>query len=236
MINYIDSREMGRGRHGWLDSHFHFSFAEYYNPTNIQFGVLRVLNDDIVQPGEGFDTHPHRDMEIISYVIEGQLTHRDSMGNTRTLTRGQAQYMSAGTGVTHSEYNHGGSELRFAQIWILPDKEGYEPNYGDYMFELQDRFDKWLPIATSYENASNDAPIKIHSDINMYATILSQGKHIEFEVKNGRQVYMVLFEGEAVVNGIRMNMRDAMEIVQESVTISAETEIHLLIIEMAHKV
>ena len=232
MIRYIDSRKMGRGRHGWLDSHFHFSFAEYFNSANIKFGVLRVLNDDIVQPGEGFDTHPHRDMEIISYVIKGELTHRDSMGNTRTLTRGQAQYMSAGTGVTHSEYNHGGSKLRFAQIWILPDKEGYIPNYGDYMFELKDRFDKWLPIATSYENTSNDAPIKIHADINMYATILSQGKQIEFEVKNGRQVYMVLFEGEATVNGVHMNMRDALEAVQESLVISAETEIHVLVIEM----
>ena len=233
MIRYIDSRKMGRGRHGWLDSHFHFSFAEYYNPANIQFGVLRVLNDDIVQPGEGFGTHPHRDMEIISYVIEGELTHRDSMGNTRTLTRGQAQYMSAGTGVTHSEYNHGGSELRFAQIWILPDRESYKPNYGDYMFKLEDRFNKWLPIATSYENTSNDAPIKIHADINMYATALSEGKQIDFQVKHNRQAYLVLLEGEVTVNSIAMNMRDALEIVNEDITITASTESHLLIIEMA---
>ena len=233
MMKYIDSRKMGRGRHGWLDSHFHFSFAEYYNPDNISFGVLRVLNDDIVQAGEGFGTHPHRDMEIISYVIKGELSHRDSMGNTRTLTKGQSQYMSAGTGVTHSEYNHGKSELRFAQIWILPDKKGYEPNYGDYLFKWEDRFDKWLPIATSYENTSNDAPIKIHADINMYAAILSKGKQAGFQVKSGRQAYLVLLEGEATVNGIRMNMRDALEIVQEDLIISAETEAHLLVIEMA---
>jgi redox-sensitive bicupin YhaK (pirin superfamily) len=233
MIKYIDSKKMGRGRHGWLDSYFHFSFAEYCNPGNVRFGVLRVLNDDIVQAGEGFGTHPHRDMEIISYVIKGELSHRDSMGNVHTLTRGQSQYMSAGTGVTHSEYNHTDGELRFAQIWIFPDRNGYEPNYGDYRFKLEDRFDKWLPVATSYGNTANDAPIKIHADINMYATILSKGKQAGFRVGGDRQAYLVLFEGGATVNGIRMNTRDALEIVKEDVTITAEQEAHFLIIEMA---
>ncbi|MDR0940839.1 MAG: pirin family protein [Bacteroidales bacterium] len=233
MIKYIDSKKMGRGRHGWLDSHFHFSFAEYFNPDNIRFGALRVVNDDIVQAGEGFDTHPHRDMEIISYVIQGELSHRDSMNNAHTLTRGQSQYMSAGRGVTHSEYNWGDSELRFAQIWIFPDKIGYTPNYGDYRFKLEDRFNKWLPMATSYENTENAAPIKIHADINMYSTILSKGKQIDFRVGNDRQAYLVLFEGEATVNGIHMNMRDALEIVKEDITITANTEAHVLIIEMA---
>ncbi|MDR0543145.1 MAG: pirin family protein [Dysgonamonadaceae bacterium] len=233
MIRYIDSKKMGRGRHGWLDSHFHFSFAEYFNPDNIRFGVLRVLNDDIVQTYEGFDTHPHRDMEIISYVIEGELSHRDSMGNAHTLTRGQSQYMSAGTGVTHSEYNYGNSELRFAQIWIFPDKLHYKPNYGDYRFRLEDRFDKWLPIATSYDNIASDAPIRVHADINMYATILSEGKQIQFQVGDDRQAYLVLFEGEAAVNGIHMNMRDAMEILKEDISITALRESHFLVIEMA---
>jgi redox-sensitive bicupin YhaK (pirin superfamily) len=233
MIKYIDSKKMGRGQHGWLDSHFHFSFAEYFNPENIRFGVLRVLNDDIVQAGEGFGTHPHRDMEIISYVIEGELSHRDSMGNAHTLSRGQSQYMSAGTGVTHSEYNHTDSELRFAQIWFLPDKNGYKPNYGDYRFKWEDRVDKWLPIATCYDNKANTAPIKIHADINMYAAMLSKGKQIEFEVRSDRQAYLVLLEGEASVNGVNMNMRDALEIVKEDITITAEKDSHFLIIEMA---
>ncbi|MDR1503788.1 MAG: pirin family protein [Prevotella sp.] len=232
MIKYVDSRKMGRGIHGWLDSHFHFSFAEYCNPDNVRFGVLRVLNDDVVQSGEGFDTHPHRDMEIISYVIEGELSHRDSMGNAHILTRGQSQYMSAGTGVTHSEYNHGDGELRFAQIWFFPDKKGYKPNYGDYRFQLEDRNDKWLPIATSYDNPLNDAPIKIHADINMYATILTKGKQLEFQVKSDRQAYLVLLEGSALVNGIHMNMRDGLEIVEESITITSVEDSHFLIIEM----
>lgn len=233
MIKYIDSKKMGRGKHGWLDSHFHFSFAEYFNSENIRFGVLRVLNDDIVEAGEGFGTHPHRDMEIISYVIKGELSHRDSMGNAHTLTAGQSQYMSAGTGVTHSEYNHTSEELRFAQIWIFPDKNGYKPNYGDYRFRLEDRFDRWLPIATSYDNMENNAPIKIHADINMYATILSKNNQIDFNVGNDRQAYLVLLEGEASVNNINMNTRDAMEIVKEDIIITTKQKSHFLIIEMA---
>lgn len=233
MIKYIDSEKMGRGRHGWLDSHFHFSFAEYCNPRNVRFGALRVLNDDIVQAGEGFDTHPHRNMEIISYVIQGELSHRDSMGNAHTLTRGQAQYMSAGTGVTHSEYNHGEGELRFAQVWLFPDHMGYAPNYGDHRFKLEDRLDKWLPIATSYGNIANTAPIKIHSDVNMYATILSEGKRIDFHVGTDRQAYLVMFEGDATVNGIHLNMRDALEIVKEDITITANEDSHFLVMEMA---
>jgi redox-sensitive bicupin YhaK (pirin superfamily) len=216
-----------------LESHFHFSFAEYFNPDNIRFGALRVLNDDIVQAGEGFGTHPHRDMEIISYVIRGELSHRDSMGNAHTLTRGQSQYMSAGTGVTHSEYNHGEGELRFAQIWCFPDRNGYKPNYGDHRFALEERFDRWMPLATSYDNTENTAPIKIHADVNIYATILSAGKRLDFEVGGDRQAYLVLFEGEATVNGVRMNARDAMEVVQENITITAGSEAHLLVIEMA---
>jgi redox-sensitive bicupin YhaK (pirin superfamily) len=141
--------------------------------------------------------------------------------------------MSAGTGVTHSEYNLTDGELRFAQIWVFPDRKGYKPNYGDYRFKLEDRFDKWLPVATSYDNAENAAPIKIHADINMYATILSKGKQIEFQVGGDRQAYLVLFEGEASVNGTRMNMRDALEIVKEDITITAAQDAHILIIEMA---
>ena len=233
MLKYIDSKKMGRGKHGWLDSHFHFSFADYYNPDNIQFGVLRVMNDDTVEQLTGFDTHPHKDMEIVSYVIDGELTHADSMRNERTLARGQAQYMSAGTGVYHSEHNMGTDMLRFLQIWILPDAMGYKPAYGDYRFKLSDRFDRWMPIAAKYGDETSDAPIRVHADINMYASIISKGKVQDFEVRKGRQAYLVLIEGEAEVNGIHMNMRDAMEITEENVTINALDDAHVLVIEMA---
>jgi redox-sensitive bicupin YhaK (pirin superfamily) len=233
VLRYIDHKKMGRGIHGWLDSHFHFSFAEYYNPKNIQFGVLRVINDDMVEPGMGFDTHPHENMEIISYVVDGELTHGDSMGNKQTLTRGQVQYMSAGTGVLHSEYNLNKTGLRFLQIWILPDKNGYTPNYGDYRFAFEDRRDTWLPVASGTENKTSKAPIRIHADINAYAAVVSKGKKLEFETAKDRQAYLVLIEGSAMVNNIEMSMRDAIEITEENITISAGEDAHLLIIEMA---
>ena len=233
MLRYIDSQKMGRGRHGWLDSHFHFSFAEYYNPSNMQFGVLRVINDDMVQPSAGFDTHPHKDMEIISYVIQGELTHADSMGNKHTLTRGQVQYMSAGTGVTHSEHNLGRDLLRFLQIWILPDKKGVTPNYGDYRFDFADREDRWLPIAASLSNSHSRAPIKIHADINVYAAVASSGDPLEFPVLPGRQAYLVMIENQATINGTLMHTRDALEIVEESIQVEPEGSAHMLIIEMA---
>ena len=239
MIKYIDHTKMGRGIHGWLDSHFHFSFAEYYNPKNIRFGVLRVMNDDIVQCGEGFDTHPHENMEIISYVVRGELTHKDSMGNERTLSRGQVQYMSAGTGVTHSEYNHGTEPLRFFQIWFFPDREGYAPNYGDVRFRLEDRYGKWLPIAGPAPDGA--APIKIHADINAYAAIISGGESLDFELAPDRQAYLALIEGNAELRGAEgssaaITMRDAAEITGERFTVSAESggdPAHVLVIEMA---
>jgi redox-sensitive bicupin YhaK (pirin superfamily) len=233
MLKFLDHKKMGRGRHGWLDSHFHFSFAEYRNPANVSFGVLRVFNDDIVKPGEGFDAHPHRDMEIISYVVYGELSHRDSMGNDHTLTRGQAQYMSAGTGVMHSEYNHTDEDLRFAQIWIFPDKQGYPPVYGDYRFELEERYDRWMPIATGYDNRQSTAPIKVHQDINAYATILCQGSEIDFKVAADRQAYLVCLEGQATVGAIVMEARDALEITSEDVHVKTSGGCHLFVIEMA---
>ncbi|MCL1799498.1 MAG: pirin family protein [Eggerthellaceae bacterium] len=228
----MDSTKMGRGQHGWLDSHFHFSFAEYYNPDNIQFGELRVLNDDVVQPGTGFDTHPHKDMEIITYVIEGELTHKDSMGNEHTLTRGQSQYMSAGTGITHSEHNWGSEPLRLIQTWVFPDKEGYTPAYGDYRFKFEDRYNTWLPIATGYDAKDSTAPIKVHADVNLYAAVLPQGGAIEFKVGKGRQAYLVLLEGKVAVRDIGLSTRDALEIVEEDVRITADEESHLYAIEM----
>jgi redox-sensitive bicupin YhaK (pirin superfamily) len=242
MIKLIKHEDMGRARHGWLDSHHHFSFASYYNPANIQFGVLRVLNDDIVQPGTGFDLHPHENMEIISYVIDGELTHGDSMGNERTLGRGEVQYMSAGTGVWHSEYNHGSAPHRFFQIWFLPDAAGYKPNYGDMRFAWEARVGKWLHIATWDKAADKNGsptgdtattPIGIHQDINMYATYLEDGASLPFEVAPDRQAYLVVAEGAALVNGTLVGQRDALEIVGENVTVEAPKSAHIVVIEMA---
>ncbi|MDR1890446.1 MAG: pirin family protein [Zoogloeaceae bacterium] len=235
MLRYIDSKKMGRSDLGWLKSHFHFSFAEYRNPANVQFGVLRVLNDDQVEPGTGFDRHPHKNMEIISYVAEGELTHTDSMGNSATLRRGEVQYMSAGTGVFHGEHNRGQNRLRLLQIWILPDQQGLPPDYGDFRFDGSARENIWLPIAAQVGDSDSSAPVRVHADIHLYVTLLQQDKRLNFKVSEGRQAYLTLIEGEAEVSGIRLFMRDALEIVEEDITLNANAgkDAHALIIEMA---
>ena len=229
MLKKIDSNNMGSSYLGWLESKFHFSFAEYYNPNNMNFGVLRVINDDLIQPNTGFEIHPHRDMEIISYVVNGELTHGDSMGNKNTISRGHAQYMSAGTGVYHSEHNFGKDTLRLLQIWILPDKQDYTPNYGDYKFNWDDRQNKWLYMVSGKDGS---APIKINQDMNIYALELEEGKDIDFKVNKGRQAYLVQIEGNSLINEIELNERDGMEIVEEDILIKAKKTSHILILEM----
>lgn len=229
MLRKIDSRNMGSSNFGWLRSKFHFSFAEYYNPNNINFGVLRVINDDLIEPNTGFDIHPHKDMEIISYVVNGEITHGDSMGNKKTLSRGDVQYMSAGTGVYHSEHNFGKDTLRLLQIWILPDKQGHTHSYGDYKFNWNDRENKWLHIVSS---KAGNAPIKINQDMNIYVLELEKGKEIDFKVNKERQAYLVQIEGSSLINTVELNERDGMEIVEEDILIKAKETSHIMVLEM----
>lgn len=230
MIQKIPHDAMGRSNLGWLRSLFHFSFAEYYNPENMNFGVLRVINDDLVDSMTGFNTHPHRDMEIISYVVDGALTHGDSMGNRSTIRRGHVQYMSAGTGVTHSEHNLDEGVARFLQIWILPDRKGHVPAYGDLRLDWDLRVGKWLHFVSP---VGGGAPIEIHQDANFYALELAAGQSLPFEVKPGRQAYLVLIEGEAEINGLGLEARDALTSLETALTVKAKQTSHLLVIEMA---
>ena len=224
MIKRVDHSKMGRSELGWLDSWFHFSFAEYYNPDNIQYGALRVINDDIIQPHTGFDTHPHKNMEIITYVADGELTHGDSMDNKRTLTRGNVQYMSAGSGIFHSELNESDERLRLLQIWILPDADNYIPQYGDYHFPWTNRLKQWTQIGK--------APIRIHQDMNIFVTQLVQNQSLEYEILPGRQAYLVLIEGRAKLNQVTLEKRDGAEIAAGKLTIQAQAEAHILFFEM----
>jgi quercetin 2,3-dioxygenase len=233
MIKKIESKNMGSSNLGWLKSKFHFSFAEYFKPNNIQFGVLRVINDDLIAPNTGFDTHPHRNMEIISYVVNGELTHGDNMGNKNTLTRGQVQYMSAGTGVLHSEHNLGEETARLLQIWIFPSKNGLKPNYGDYRFNWEERKNNWLHMVSGL---NGDAPIKIQQDANFYSLELEKGKEISFPVKEGRQAYLVQIEGTSVINNVELSDSDGMEIIEENISIGAVETSHILIIEMKKQI
>ncbi|SFC29300.1 pirin family protein [Clostridium uliginosum] len=229
MLSKIKSDDMGNSNLGWLRTKFHFSFAEYYNPYNMRFGALRVINDDLIKPDTGFDTHPHKDMEIITYVINGELTHEDSMGNKNTITRGHVQYMSAGTRVYHSEFNFREDTLRLLQIWILPDKQGYNPEYGDYRFNWTDRQNKWLHMISRKDG---NAPIKINQDMNVYSLELGKEKEVNFTVKEGRQAYLVQIEGTSIINDIELNDRDGMKIIEEDILIQGKETSHILILEM----
>ncbi len=230
MIKRYDHREMGTSDRGWLKSLFHFSFADYRNPERMGFGALRVVNDDLVAAGGGFDLHSHRDMEILSYVVEGQLTHGDNMGNRRTIGRGDVQYMSAGTGIMHSEHNGGDQTLRFLQIWIQPDRKGHTPDYGDQHFDLEDRLNRWLVLASGRQE---EAPFHLRQDASVRVVELEAAQEIAFDLAEGRQAYLVQIEGSSTVNGLEVQMRDALEVVGESIQILALEASHLLLIEMA---
>lgn len=229
MLRKIDHRDMGKGQQGFVESIFHFSFASYHNPDNIRFGVLRVVNDDIIDPNTGFDMHPHNDMEVITYVVEGELTHGDNLGNENTVERGQVQYFSAGTGIMHSENNKSDKPLRILQLWILPDKKGHKPEYGDARFPWDKRKNKWLHMV-SRKNA--DTEVTINQDANVFVTEIDEENEISFNVEEGRQAYLIQIEGSSAVNGQLLDERDALEVVEEELSIVPHTKSHLMIIEM----
>jgi len=222
---------MGSSNLGWLESRFHFSFAKYRNPDNMNFGVLRVLNDDIIHPNSGFGKHPHRDMEIISYVIDGAITHKDDMGNEETLYRGEVQYMSAGRGVMHSEYNHDNyKDLRLLQIWIIPPSKNLDTIYGSYRYKESERKNKLLNIVSSL---SGNSKVKVHQDINIFVAELNIDKKLKYDISDNKQVYFVQIEGASNINGIELNYGDAMEISYENfLHVKAIEKTHFLFIEM----
>lgn len=199
----------------WLKSRFHFSFAEYHNPKNTSFGVMRVMNDDLVQPKRGFGTHPHRDMEIITYIVNGQLTHQDSMGSKESLGRGSIQFMTAGTGVRHSEFNHHDTDpLRFIQTWIVPRTRGLEPNYGSYNAsrDCENKKNQVQYLASDVNNSSADTPVKINQDVDCYAGEIELDESISITMKGGSQAYLLAVEGTLEVNGKTLNRHDGCEI------------------------
>ena len=229
MIKVLKKENMGKSDLGWLQSRFHFSFAEYRNPENINFGVLRVLNDDIIKPVSGFDTHPHQNMEIITYVIDGELSHKDSLGNTETLKRGEVQYLSAGDGIEHSEFNLNNKKpLRLLQMWIFPPQNGLPRLYGSKRFTEEQRNEKILNIVSPQ---NGNAEIKIYQDVNIY--VCESSKQINYEIKPNRQVYFILIEGEITLNGNVLEYGDACEITKVTfLDIQCLEQSHFLFIEM----
>lgn len=230
MIRHIPVETMYNGQPiQWLDTTHHFSFDTYYNKDRINFGALRVVNDDIIAPRSGFETHPHKDMEIISYVIKGALTHRDSIGSHGVIRRGEVQYMSAGSGISHSEINEGDEPTRLLQIWILPNKKSLEPAYGEHKFNWHERENKLLHLVSS---KTGSAPVKLNQDVNIYAIELDTGATFDFSVGQNRQCYVVQVEGSSTINGFSLKEKDALETVGQSLKISAPGKTHLLFIEM----
>jgi redox-sensitive bicupin YhaK (pirin superfamily) len=204
------SSERGFADHGWLKSFHTFSFADYFDPEHVEFGPLRVINEDRVQAGAGFGTHGHRDMEIISYVLAGELAHKDSMGNGSTLRPGDVQRMSAGTGVRHSEFNPNPSEpVHFLQIWIQPAQRNIEPGYEEKRFALEEKRGR-LRLIVSPDRA--DGSLLIHQDARVYAGLFTGGERADLEVAQGRRIYAHVARGALTANGAALAAGDALRI------------------------
>jgi quercetin 2,3-dioxygenase len=203
------AQERGHASHGWLDSYHSFSFADYYDPRHMGYGPLRVINEDRVQPGSGFGTHGHRDMEILSYVLEGSLGHKDSMGNGSTIVPGDVQRMSAGRGVRHSEFNNEKSGVtHFLQIWIEPDVTGIEPSYEQKRFEAAEKRGR-LRLIASPDGAGGS--VRIHQDARVYAGLFEGAERAEQPLGDGRKAYVHVARGELSVNGQALRAGDALK-------------------------
>jgi redox-sensitive bicupin YhaK (pirin superfamily) len=213
MMNIRRGNERGHANHGWLDTYHTFSFANYYDPQWMGFRSLRVINDDLVMPGMGFGTHPHRDMEIITYILSGALEHKDSMGNGRVIRPGEVQYMAAGTGVRHSEFNPSKDEaVHLLQIWIQPDRTGVTPRYAEK--SLKDAKSGALNLVTS--NTGRDGSIAIHQDADLWLAKLDAGNNVVHKLAKERQAWVHVAEGEVSVNGRKLSGGDAAAIADES--------------------
>lgn len=212
-MNIRKSNERGHANHGWLDSYHTFSFADYYDPQWMGFRSLRVINDDLVMPGMGFGKHPHRDMEIVTYILRGELEHKDSMGNGRVIRTGELQYMSAGTGVQHSEFNPSKEEpVRLLQIWIQPDAKNVKPRYAEK--SLRDAKSGTLHLMTS--KTGRDGSIAIHQDADLWLAKLDAGQKVAHSLAPNRHAWLHVAEGEITFNGITLVTGDAAAVSAES--------------------
>ncbi len=225
------SEERGTANFGWLDSKHSFSFGGYYDPRHMGFGPLRVINEDRVAPGGGFPTHPHRDMEIISYVVEGGLAHRDSTGTSSVIRPGDVQRMSAGTGVRHSEYNASETEpVHFLQIWIIPEKQGLRPSYEQKTFSAEEKRGK-LRLVGSRDG--REGSVTIHQDVDLYATRLEAGESVSHRMSAGRGAWVQVVDGELTVNGEALKAGDGVAISgSDDVRLEARAATEALLFDM----
>jgi len=232
MIKIRKSEERGHFDHGWLDTHFTFSFADYFDPEHVQFRTLRVLNDDRVAAGAGFPTHPHRDMEIVTYVLDGALEHRDSMGTGSVIRPGDVQYMSAGSGVTHSEFNASKTEpVHLLQIWMFPEEKGLKPVYDQKNFPEAEKRGK-LRLLVSPDG--RDGSVKIRQDNQLYATVLGKGESVRHELKPERHAYLQVARGSVKLNGKQLEAGDGAAIsAEKAVELSGVNDAEVLLFDLA---
>ena len=232
MILIRKSNDRGHADHGWLDSRFTFSFSDYYDPQHVQFRTLRVMNDDRIAGGGGFPTHPHRDMEIVTYVLEGALAHKDSMGNGSVIKPGDVQYMSAGSGVAHSEFNASDSETaHLYQIWMFPDRLGYKPVYDQKHFTDAEKRGK-LRLVVSPDG--RDGSVQIRQDNELYATVLSPGESVEHALKPGRHAYVQVARGSVTLNSQPLDAGDGAAIsAEKSLQLTGVNDAEVLIFDLA---
>jgi hypothetical protein len=222
MITVIKSKDRHHADMGWLSTSWHFSFDDYYDPANMNWGALRVFNDDVIQPGRGFDPHPHRDMEIVTYVLEGELEHRDDRGNQGVIHAGEVQVMSAGTGIVHSEYNHSKDRpVHLLQLWILPRRKGLAPRWEQRQFTPADRAGKLLPVVSP-----GDVPgtLTIDQDATIYVSALRAGQEVVHKTRAGRRAYLFVISGSLTVNGTPLAAGDQARIADEAELVLRATE------------
>jgi redox-sensitive bicupin YhaK (pirin superfamily) len=232
MIHIHKSSDRGHANHGWLDSRFSFSFAEYYDPAHVHFRTLRVMNDDRIAGGGGFPTHPHRDMEIVTYVLEGALAHKDSMGNGSVIRPGDVQYMSAGTGVAHSEFNDSDTETaHLYQIWMFPDQKNYAPTYDQKHFSEADKRGK-LRLVVSPDG--RDGSVQIRQDNELYATVLGPGESVKHGLKPERHAYVQVAKGSVMLNGQELETGDGAAIsAEKSLELTGVNDAEVLLFDLA---
>ena len=232
MLDIIRSDSRGHANHGWLNAKHTFSFADYHNPARIQFGPLRVINEDRIAPGAGFGTHPHRDMEILTYPIAGAIEHKDSMGNGTVISAGEVQRMTAGTGVLHSEYNHSDSdELHLLQIWIMPEQTGLEPGYEQTRFTTADKHNRLRLIAS---RDGRDGSLTIHQDVDLYASVVDAGVSLSHEASTERRLFVQVVAGDVRVNGEHLRAGDGVQIESvQTLDLAGITETEFLLFDMA---
>jgi len=232
MIDIIRSDSRGAADHGWLKSRHTFSFADYHNPSMMSFAKLRVVNEDWIEPGRGFDTHPHQDMEIITYMIDGALEHKDNMGNGSVIRPGELQRMTAGTGIMHSEFNHSmDDEAHLLQIWILPEQNGLEPGYEQKLFPPEEKNNHWRLVGS---RDGRDGSLTIHQDVNLYSTELDENTALDYEFNGQRRGFLQVVHGSVDIAGQTLVAGDAiMTRDEQTLSVSAIERSELLFFDMA---